>query len=170
VINNYRDSIAIQFPVKIPETREKPHFLRGMGKSVNLWVWKSDLQEQGNNSVEETNTKHFNKPMKVQPKASQNTTGKGVYEDGQWKVVMKRSLTTGDLKKDIQFEKGKLIPFALNAWDGTNGDHQLIMSLSAWSFVYLPVETPKSVYFYGLLGVVIAAGIEVWLIRKSRAL
>ena len=170
VINNYRDSIAIQFPVKIPETREKPHFLRGMGKSVNLWVWKSDLQEQGKNPVEETNTKHFKKPMKVQPEASQNTTGKGVYEDGQWKVVMKRSLTTDDPKKDIQFEKGRLIPFVLNAWDGTNGDHQLIMSLSAWSFVYLPIETPKSVYFYGLLGIAIAGGIEFWLIRKSRAL
>ena len=166
---NYRDSIAIQFPVKVPKTREKPHFLRGQGKTVNLWVWKADWQEQGKNPVEETNAKHFKKPMKPQPEDSQETVGKGDYKDGQWKVVMKRPLTTENKKKDIQFEKGQLVPFALNAWEGTNGEHQLIMSVAAWSFVYLPIETPKSVYLYGLFGIVIAGGIEFWLIKKSRS-
>jgi mono/diheme cytochrome c family protein len=167
--NNFRDSIALQFPVTIPETREKPHFLRGTGKSVNLWLWKSDMEEAGKNPVVETNTKHFKNPMKVQPEESQSTTGKGVYKNGQWKVVMKRSLTTEDPKKDIQFERGKLIPFALNAWEGTNGEHQLVMGLSAWSFVYIPQEIPPRVYLYALLGVVIAGGIEFWIVRKARS-
>ena len=169
VTGNYRDSIAIQFPIKIPESREKPHFLRGKGKTVNLWVWKADWQEQGKNPVEETNTKHFKKPMKPQPADSQETVGKGVWEDGQWKVVMKRSLTTENKKGDIQFEKCKRFPFVLNALEGNNVEHQLIMSTSAWSFVYLPMETPKSVYIYALFGVVIAGGIEFWLIKKSRS-
>ena len=164
----YRDSVAVQFPAKLPEGTKKPHFFRGdSGSPVNLWVWKADLEEAGQPSVEETNANGFQQPLKVQPQDAQQAKGKGVWKDGVWLVVMKRLLVTED-KNDIQFEKGKFIPFALNAWDGSNGEHNLLMSLSTWSYVIMEAPTPIKVYIYTLLGVMIAGLGEFWLIRKTK--
>ena len=80
---------------------------------------------------------------------------------------MKRPLKTED-KNDVQFEKGRFIPMALNVWDGSNGEHNLLMSLSTWNYVILESATPAKVYLYTLLGIIGAGGIEAWLIRKSR--
>ena len=158
----------MQFPAKLPEGTKKPHFFRGdSGSPVNLWVWKADLEEAGQPSVEETNANGFQQPLKVQPQDAQQAKGKGVWKDGVWRVVMKRLLVTED-KNDIQFEKGKFIPFALNAWDGSNGEHNLLMSLSTWSYVIMEAPTPIKVYIYTLLGVMIAGLGEFWLIRKTK--
>ena len=78
---------------------------------------------------------------------------------------MKRPLNTGD-KNDVQFEKGKFTPMSVNAWDGSNGEHGLIMSLSSWYFVFLEAPTPISVYIYAILAFLIAGGLGFWLMRK----
>ncbi|MBC8258796.1 MAG: c-type cytochrome [SAR324 cluster bacterium] len=167
--NVFRDSIAMQFPVKLKSGAKKPHFFRGdTSNPVNLWVWKSDLEASGNNPVEDTNANGFNKPLKSQPETGQQVTGKGVWKNGRWRVVMKRTLTTED-RNDIQFEKGKMIPMAFNAWDGSNGEHGLIMSLSAWSFVYLDVPIPTNLYGYAFLIMLIIAGLLLLFIRYSRS-
>ena len=165
---NFRDSVALQFPVKMPEGTKKPHFFRGdSGNPVNLWLWKADTEEGGKPSIEEANAGSFSQPLKVQPSENQNVKGKGVWKDGVWRVVMKRPLKTED-KNDVQFEKGRFIPMALNVWDGSNGEHNLLMSLSTWNYVILESATPAKVYLYTLLGIIGAGGIEAWLIRKSR--
>ncbi|MEK6539511.1 MAG: hypothetical protein AABZ21_02580, partial [Deltaproteobacteria bacterium] len=68
----------------------------------------------------------------------------------------------------IQFEKGKFIPFALNAWDGSNGEHNLLMSLSTWSYVIMEGSVPMMVYLYTLIGIIGIGGFEFWLVRKNR--
>ena len=168
-IDNFRDSIAIQFPAKPMEGTEKPHFVRGdTSKSVNLWVWKSDLQEEGKGSpVEDSNVNGFQKPFTPQPQEGQQVKGAGVWKDGQWKVVMVRTITTSD-KNDVQFEKGKFIPFALNAWDGSNGEHGLAMSVSSWNYILLETPTPTHVYLYAFLGMIAVGGVEVWLVRRKQ--
>ena len=80
---------------------------------------------------------------------------------------MKRSLKRLD-RNDIQFDEGKFIPIALNAWDGSNGDHGLIMSLSSWYYLLLEKETPMHAYIYALLGIAVTALGEIWLVRKLR--
>ncbi|HJM05248.1 MAG TPA: ethylbenzene dehydrogenase-related protein [SAR324 cluster bacterium] len=165
----FRDSIALQFPVKLKSGAKKPHFFRGdTSNPVNLWVWKSELQASGMSPVEDTNAKGFNKSLKIQPEAGQQVKGKGVWKNGRWRVVMNRPLHTED-RNDIQFEKGKMIPIAFNAWDGSNGEHGLIMSLSAWSFVYLDVPLRNSLYGYAVLVVLILGGFELFFIRYSRS-
>ncbi len=162
----FRDSVALQFPEKIPDATKKPHFSRGdSGNPVNLWIWKADLDEGGQPSVEETNTSGPSQPLKIQPLEGQQVKGKGVWNGGVWRVVMKRSLLTED-KNDIQFEKGKFIPVVLNAWDGSNGEHNLLMSLSSWHYVILKAPVPVEVYIYTLLGIVVAGIGEFWLVRK----
>lgn len=167
-LETFRDSIALQFPMKIPEGAKKPHFFRGdSGNPVNLWVWKADLNEQGKPSAEKVIGSGFQQPLKPQPQEEQQVKAKGIWKDGQWRVVMKRPLLTQD-KNDVQFAKGKFIPIALNAWDGSNGEHGLIMSLSTWHYVILESATPVKVYLYTLLGVVLTGLGEFWLLRKNK--
>ena len=79
---------------------------------------------------------------------------------------MKRPLQTGG-RGDAQFEPGVFIPMALNAWDGSNGEHGLIMSLSTWYFVFLEAPTPNKVYLYTFLAFLIAGGLGLWLMKKT---
>ena len=162
--HNYRDSVALQFPVRIPETTVKPHFFLGdAGAPVNLWQWNADTD-----SAEELNASGYKNPAKVQPADSQQLQSQSVFEDGQWRVVIKRPLTTGDEANDIQFIPGKMIPVAVHAWDGYNGETGLRRTISSWYFVNLEASVPKSVYIMTVLAVVITAGLQGWLIRKVR--
>ncbi len=167
-----RDSVAIQFPVKISDGPIKPHFFLGnSGNPVNLWRWKADLQEdpEKNSAVEECNATGFKNPIKVQPPESQATDSNGYWEDGRWRVVLKRTLTTEDKRKDIQFEKGKLIPIAFHAWDGSNGEAGMKMSMSSWYLLNLESSTPIMVYVYGFIGFILAGVAEMLLVWKSRS-
>jgi DMSO reductase family type II enzyme heme b subunit len=163
----FRDSVALQFPLKSSEGTKKPYFFRGdSGNPVNLWIWKADMEEKGGSSTEETNATGFSQ-MSIQSKDSQQIKGKGVWKEGVWRVVMKRPLKTED-KNDVQFEKGKFIPFSLNAWDGSNGEHNLLMSLSTWNYVIIETATPITVYLFSLLGIVAAVIGEFWFVRRLR--
>ncbi len=167
-LETFRDSVALQFPVKIPEGTKKPHFLRGdPSNPVNLWIWKSDLHNQGKPAVEEVNARGPQQPLKVQDPDSQQVQSKAIWKKGRWSVVMKRPLITED-RKDIQFVSGRFIPIAVNAWDGSNGEHDLIMSLSSWHYVFLESATPVKVYVYALLGVILTGLGEFWLVRRYR--
>lgn len=167
---SYRDSVALQFPVKIPAGPERPYFYRGEpGKPVNLWKWNADWEEEGKGrTVDEQNVAGYKADVRSQPEESQGVKGKGVFKDGRWKVVLVRSLTTSDPINDIQFERGKLIPVALHAWDGASGEVGRKSSISSW--VYLLMEPPTSwwAYVYVLLGIVVAAVGERWMIERVK--
>ena len=95
----------------------------------------------------------------------QQASAKAEWKQGRWRVVIKRPRATKD-RNDVQFVAGKFIPLAVNAWDGSNGEHGLIMSLSTWHYVLLEAPVPLTVYLYALLGVVVVGGIGFWLMRK----
>ena len=80
---------------------------------------------------------------------------------------MKRPLTTPD-RGDVQFSPGRFIPMSVNAWDGSNGEHGLIMSLSTWHYVFLEAPTPAKIYIYALLAVLITGGLGFWFRRIVR--
>src|SRR3972149_5033178 len=165
-LETYRDSIALQFPVKKSEGTKKSHFLRGdSAHPVHLWVWKADMDEAGQRPVDEMNATGPGQSAKVQSDDGQMVVGKGTWNAGVWKVVMKRPLLTED-KNDIQFEKGTFIPLALNVWEGSNGEHNLLMSVSSWHYVILETPVPVSVYLYTLLGIAGLGVGEFWLVRK----
>jgi len=167
--NVFRDSVALQFPVKMRDGARKPHFFRGeTSDPVNMWVWKSDLQEQGVNSAEEFNAKGFQKPLALQPGESQQVKGMGTWKDGQWRVVLTRSLKNEDSRNDVQFEPGRLIPIAFNVWDGSNGEHGLIMSLSDWRFIALEASIPGSLYLWTIVVMLMVGLAEWWFVRYSR--
>ncbi|MBS1270649.1 MAG: Selenate reductase subunit gamma [Gammaproteobacteria bacterium] len=168
-LETFRDSIALQFAVKPLQGTRRPHFMRGDSSNpVHLWVWKSDLGAQTGNGVEEANARGWKQSYKVQDEDQQQVNAKAVWNQGRWSVVMKRPLVTED-RKDVQFDKGRFIPLAVNAWDGSNGEHGRVMSISAWYNVFLEAPTPVSVYVYTLLAVLITGVLGVWLVRKAQA-
>ena len=55
---------------------------------------------------------------------------------------------------------------SVNAWDGSNGEHGLIMSLSTWHYVLIEAPAPMKVYLYTALAVLLMGGLGFWLMRK----
>ncbi|MFQ5695927.1 MAG: ethylbenzene dehydrogenase-related protein, partial [Terriglobia bacterium] len=165
-LETFRDAIALQFPVKLPEGTRKPHFMRGdSSRPVNLWRWKADLDAAGEQAVEEEIARGWKQATKRQPDESQQVSAEAQWDQGRWRLVMRRPLITED-KNDVQFVRGKFIPVAVNAWDGSNGEHGLIMSLSTWHYVFLPAGTPIDVYVYSALAFLLTGGVGIWLKGK----
>tara|TARA_B100000315_G_scaffold259058_1_gene313401 strand:- start:322 stop:1962 length:1641 start_codon:yes stop_codon:yes gene_type:complete len=167
-LETFRDSVALQFPSKFKPGTKKPHFLRGNSSNpVNLWVWKADLAEKAKSGAEEATARGYRQPARAQAKDQQQITSKSEWKDGRWSVVMKRPLVTED-NNDIQFSAGKFIPMSINAWDGSNGEHGKIMSLSTWHFVFLEAPTPMVIYVYAILAFLVTGGLGFWLMKKAQ--
>ena len=118
-------------------------------------------------AIREMNAKGF-KNLSVQPSNSQDSKGKGYWENGKWKVMITRPLVTGDKKIDIQFETGKLIPYALALWDGSNKEIGGQKSITSWYYLTLEITTPKSVYLYVIIAIIMAVSIQFWVIGRIR--
>ena len=161
-LETFRDALALQFPVKQPDGTRKPHFMRGNASNpVHMWVWKADLD-----GVEEAIARGWTRPPKAQAEDQQQVASSANWDQGRWRLVMKRPLVTQD-SGDVQFVKGKFTPMALNAWDGSNGEHGLIMSLSTWHYVLIEAPIPVKVYIYALLAVLLSGGLGYWLTKKA---
>jgi DMSO reductase family type II enzyme heme b subunit len=167
-----RDAVAIQFPVQIPEGIERPYFFLGeRSKPVVLWQWKADGNEEPKQQtpVEVLSATGAKNPLVLLPDASQVVIGNGRWEDGRWKVVMIRSLATENKAKDITFVVGKPIPIAFYAWDGSNGEQGLLLSLSSWFYLILEAPTPPAVYLYAFVAIFGSFGVELLLVRWTRS-
>ncbi len=82
--------------------------------------------------------------------------------------MITRPLVTGDKKIDIQFETGKLIPYALALWDGSNKEIGGQKSITSWYYLTLEINTPKSVYIYVIIAIIMAVSILFWVIGRIR--
>ena len=80
---------------------------------------------------------------------------------------MKRPLVTQD-GGDVQFVPGAFIPMALNVWDGSNGEHGLLMSVSTWHYVFLEAPTPARVYGYTGFAVLLTGVLGFGLMKKAQ--
>ncbi len=118
-------------------------------------------------SIKEINAKGFKK-LTVQPESSQNSKGKGGWKKGKWQVMITRPLETDDKKIDIQFEKGKLIPYALAVWDGSNKEIKGQKSITSWYYLTLEMTTPSTVYIYAIVAIIMAVCIQFWVIARIR--
>ncbi len=118
-------------------------------------------------TIKEMNAKGF-KNLAEQPSDSQHSKSKGYWKNGKWKVMITRPLMTDDKKIDIQFETGKLIPYALATWDGSNSEIGGQKSISSWYYLTLEMTTPRSVYVYVLIAIIMGASIQFWVIGRIR--
>ena len=162
------DAAAIEFMIG----DKKAHFAHGQpmaqvqGGPVNIWYWKNK-----NGGVKDMNAQGFG-TLKVQEK--QDTTGKGVYRNGKWRVVFTRALSTGDAEHDTQIKPGDFINIAFAVWDGKkleSGDLKEKGSekaVSSWWYFRAEPPPDYSGYLYAALAVGIAAAVQFVVIRKLK--
>jgi DMSO reductase family type II enzyme heme b subunit len=92
---------------------------------------------------------------------------------GVWRVVFTRALTTTD-KEDVQIQPGTFPNIAFAVWDGKmleSGDVKESGSqkaISSWWYFNAEPPTDYAIYLYGLMAVVLAAGVEFVIIRKVK--
>jgi DMSO reductase family type II enzyme heme b subunit len=129
----FPDAIAVQFPPKIIAGTERPYFLMGDATdAVYLLRW-----EQGKGVVEAS----ANGPAKIAAIQGGEASGKAVYANGQYRLVIKRPLAAqGDARPT--FQPAQFTPVAIQAWDGGSGETGPKMSLTSW--YYLRLEEPQS--------------------------
>jgi DMSO reductase family type II enzyme heme b subunit len=129
----YPDAVSLQFPPKVAEGADRPYFLMGNdADAVYLLRW-----ENGKGATEAT----ANGPTKIAPLAGSEATGKAVYANGQYRLVIKRPLASKDPTR-LTFRPAVFTPVAVQAWDGGAGETGAKGSLTSW--YYLRLEEPQS--------------------------
>ena len=90
---------------------------------------------------------------------------------GVWRVVFTRAMKTTDAQ-DAQFELGTFPNIAFAVWDGKKLDSADLKesgsqkAVSSWWYFNAEPPPDYSIYLYGLVAVVLAAGVEFVIIRK----
>ncbi|MGH7250885.1 MAG: ethylbenzene dehydrogenase-related protein, partial [Nitrospiraceae bacterium] len=166
--DDLHDAAALEFMVG----DKKAHFAHGQpmaqveGGPVNIWYWK-----KANGKVLDMSAQGFG-TLKVQ--AQQDVKGKGVYQNGTWKVVFSRSLSTGEVEHDVQIKLGEFISIAFAIWDGKkleSGDLKEKGSekaVSSWWYFRAEPAPDYSGYLYAALAIGLAAGFQFVVIRKLK--
>ena len=150
----FRDAIALQFQLNATMGRAMPPFLGSQNEPLNQWLWKSDQPSRAEESV----LQGIRLPIQVQADTDQQVQTTAHWLDGSWRMVMIRPLKTTD-KSDVQFSPGSIVPMAFSAWDGSNGEHGMIMGLSTWHLLYLNKadsdvfnRMERMLWFFGVSG------------------
>jgi DMSO reductase family type II enzyme heme b subunit len=126
------DGVALQFPAKLGPGNDRPYFLLGDdGNAVYQLRW------EGGNAGEVT----ANGVAHVKGLEGGEIVSKTVYDNGQYRVVIKRPLA-GKGDERPTFQPSTFVPVAFQAWDGGAGETPTRMSLTSW--YYLRLEPPQS--------------------------
>lgn len=132
------DRVAVQLPVKKPDGPVRPHFFWGnSGKAVQLLTWRADTDE-----AEEQNAKGWTRLPQAQDEESQALEVSSKFVEGRWEVVLRRPLSSEDVRHDLSLAAGDQVPFALQVWDGGNGETGRVCSISSWYYLQLKTRTP----------------------------
>jgi DMSO reductase family type II enzyme heme b subunit len=149
---------------------------------------QQDVQAKGVWKDEKTKVRF--KERKIMPRkdakgelAKDPKTGEPLFDEetkvveqdstGVWRVVFTRALTTTD-PNDAQFQLGTFPNIAFAVWDGKkleSGDLKESGSqkaVTSWWYFNAEPPTNYAIYLYGLIAVVLAAGVEYVIIRKVR--
>jgi DMSO reductase family type II enzyme heme b subunit len=165
------DAIYVQFPAKVNESGpHKPYFINGdPGRAAYIWHWDSisgsrELKGKGSAKVSPIN--HVPASFK-QGSDKQFLSANAVWEEGRWRLLLKRPLLTGH-KDHTQFDAGRFIPIAFNAWDGSNGEIGTKRSISTWYWLLLEPVVPPFRYYAAGITLLLTAGVElIWWRRKN---
>jgi len=166
-VDAFPDGCAMATPVDVDAPVRS--IMMGFSSLVNIWHWRADRDAEfwQTKEPEPEVVVDFTYPFEQEeiftvsipklqsavsdllaqragsltPKETQAVQGRGLWRDGTWHVVLKRSLTTADAVRDCQFTSGKhSASFAV--WDGDRQHRGSRKSMSEW--VTLQIEAPKA--------------------------
>ena len=146
------------FPAHEMEEGKKPYFLMGDRKRpVDAWQWSAGAG---------TETFLARGMDDVKPRTSP-VTGRGVYREGQYRVLLRRSLEV-DRDDTVVFTPGRMIPIAWNVWDGENAEEGKQRAISRWYYLLIEPETPWTTWLWPFVVMALTAGAEVFGLRRLR--
>ncbi len=169
------DAMAIQFPKQDSfETKPvvKPLFRHGDGSHpTTMWYWNAGsvspaIAPQG--VLLDANGPN----QKIVPRQPDGTFSvQSEWQNGQWRVLMKRPRQSGD-SGDVSFNEGDFIPVSFADWDGSNGEIGSRHTLTTWYWLVLPSQAdPIKVFGLPLLiaiGVFLLGLLSVRRMRKAK--
>lgn len=163
-----KDAVNVQFPAQLATTgTDKPFFGMGDAKHpVNVWNWKSESTQEGQ-SLALLDAKGF-EDMNTRDASKSGLAAKGVYDNGTWRVVIKRALATKEKDLDLQFVEGQFIPIAFSAWDGSNGEEGSKFVMTTWYWLFLKPPTGATLFLLPLFFGLMVLGGELLLLRSFR--
>lgn len=88
------------------------------------------IARQHTSSVEDANAHGFG-TLTSQPMEQQNVSGRGLWFDGAWNVVITRDLDSKD-PNDVKFAPGATVPVAFAVWNGEQRDRNGRKVVSNW--------------------------------------
>lgn len=165
ILAKFPDAVAVAFSLGDNE-ESRASIMMGFTSPMNFWQWKANLDAEFWNNAEVVTDGFANKmysyesqaefpsmsnkatnacqdilasrPGSVTVKKNSILAGRGQWEDGKWRVIIKRAIVTTDKDSDVQLQPGqRRIAFAV--WDGDKGDRGSRKSISDW--VVLDIKT-----------------------------
>ena len=162
------DALAVQFPAGLPEGGERPYFVFGdSAHRVNLWMWSAATNPSTALRAGTVEERHASGAGTAAPQATQNAQGAAAFADGEYTLIVRRALSTGDAE-DTPFEMGRFIPIAFMAWDGWRGEQDAAGAISSWQLIYLEAPAPVTNFIWIPVAVVATAALEWWIVRAVR--
>jgi DMSO reductase family type II enzyme heme b subunit len=144
----HSDAFAIQFPkagaFETAPMVEKPLYRHGDARHpTTIWYWNAGSIDPEKAMI--LDGKGTDKKLEPRPKDnSLVVTGK--WEDGRWRILMKRSRKGGE-SGDLSFSEGQFIPVSFANWDGSNGEIGSKHTLTSWYWLLLPpLADPMKIY------------------------
>lgn len=148
-LDKFSDAAAIMFPMN--DKAASSTVMMGFLGGANIWYWKASQDREFWFKESQKSNKYvdFYYPFEeeelfvvsnkgapttavndlmairvgtITPKETQNVQGRGVWIDGTWHVVIRRSFKSLDDEVDAVFEVGKRRLCAFAIWDGSNND------------------------------------------------
>ncbi len=158
----FADQIALQFPAKLSGEADRPYLLMGDGGApVYLLRWSAD------SGVDEASASGLGKvtPLKGEERQAK---GRAAFENGRYRLVMKRPRLSSSQPGAPQFAVATFIPVAFFAWDGSRGETAGKFSMSSWYYLRMEPMPSKARWIYPPLVVAALFGLEIWGLRRIR--
>jgi len=155
------DRFVVEFPPHIDDDAERPYFLGGNArKPMHAWRWSSpDSLTVGKLAGLGQFTAN---PGDARVRHTAH------FADGQWQLMLTRSLMPVDTVRAPRFMPGQAIPVAFYAADGSNGEDEVRGSVSTWYALYLDTPTPPRVFVAPVATMVLAAGLGILFVTRAR--
>ena len=164
-----RDAVAVQIPVALTGSSEKPAFRHGDAKNaVSMWYWAapSITDDMGETAMILDAAGPDKPPVPRPDSAALNASGQ--WQDGQWQVVFTRARET-EAPVDLVLDEGAYVPISFANWDGVAGETGGRHSFTSWYWLRLePEDNPTRLYGLPALMGLLAGLAFLWLARGQR--
>jgi DMSO reductase family type II enzyme heme b subunit len=157
------DAFAVQFPRTIPEGMDRPYFLMGTAREpVYLWYWQSEPAQayeavaRGLDRIEPIGSEH------------QQLQAEAVWDEGEWRLVLRRPLEPAGDRGQLAFETGRAIPIAFYAWDGDNSESGTRGAIGSWHYIWLDEPVGPGIYLTPAAAMVLTGLFGIFVVVRAQ--